>query len=224
MPSTLVRRTTAYTAPFIVFMAFLAIRSSFPVDVSLEYPLRVIVVSTVWLAVSRGVFQLRFSNPVGSVLLGAAVFLLWVGPDLIWPGYRSHWLFANALTNTAAASPPPAARADLFFLVFRVLGAAVLVPIIEELFWRGWLMRWVITKDFESVPLGTRQPASFWITAVLFASEHGSFWGVGLLAGVAYNWWMLRTRNLADCILAHAVTNACLAGYVLLFGRWEYWA
>jgi hypothetical protein len=40
---------------------------------------------------------------------------------------------------------------------------------------------------------------------------------------VAYNWWMLRARNLADCVLAHAVTNACLAGYVLFSGRWEYW-
>ena len=91
---------------------------------------------------------------------------------------------------------------------------------------KDWLLSpdaFPIDKDFERVPLGTYQPFSFWITAVLFASEHGSFWGVGLLAGVAYNWWMLRTRNLADCVLAHAVTNACLAGYVLFWGRWEYW-
>ena len=216
-------RTTAYIAPFVVFLVFLAIRSNLPVDPALEYPLRVIVVTATLLAVSRGVLGFRFSNPVGSLLLGAAVFLLWIGPDLIWPGYRSHWLFANLLTGPASASTPPAARSAAFFLVFRILGAAVLVPIVEELFWRGWLMRWLIDKDFERVPLGTYQPFSFWITAVLFASEHGSFWGVGLLAGVAYNWWMLRTRNLADCVLAHAVTNACLAGYVLSSGRWEYW-
>ena len=46
---------------------------------------------------------------------------------------------------------------------------------------------------------------------------------MGLLAGIAYNGWMVRTRNLADCILAHAVTNACLAAYVLLAGAWDYW-
>jgi membrane protease YdiL (CAAX protease family) len=58
---------------------------------------------------------------------------------------------------------------------------------------------------------------------VLFASEHGAFWDVGLAAGILYNWWMVRTRSLADCILAHAVTNGCLAAYVLAGGHWQYW-
>jgi CAAX prenyl protease-like protein len=98
------------------------------------------------------------------------------------------------------------------------------VPILEELFWRGWLMRWLIdSKDFERVPLGTFAPAAFWLTALLFASEHGSFWDVGFAAGIVYNWWMIRTRNLWDCILAHAVTNAVLATYVIGAGQWQYW-
>ena len=59
--------------------------------------------------------------------------------------------------------------------------------------------------------------------AILFAIEHGPYWDVGLIAGVAYNCWCMRTRSLADCMLAHAVTNALLAGYVLLFGQWQYW-
>jgi membrane protease YdiL (CAAX protease family) len=57
----------------------------------------------------------------------------------------------------------------------------------------------------------------------LFVSEHGELWDVGLAAGLAYNWWMRRTRSLGDLILAHAVTNACLSAYVLTSGRWEYW-
>ena len=76
---------------------------------------------------------------------------------------------------------------------------------------------------FPEGPLGTFTPVIFVVTAVLFASEHGSWWDVGLLAGLAYNWWMLRTRSLGDCILAHAVTNGCLAAYVVSQGRWEYW-
>ena len=84
-------------------------------------------------------------------------------------------------------------------------------------------MRRLISADVERVPLGAYTHLSFWATALLFASEHGSFWDVGLAAGVAFNWWMVRTRNLGDCILAHAVTNACLAAYVLTAGRWEYW-
>ena len=66
-------------------------------------------------------------------------------------------------------------------------------------------------------------PQAFWFTAVLFASEHGAFWDVGLAAGILYNWWMIRTRSLADCILAHAVTNGCLAAYVVAGGHWQYW-
>jgi membrane protease YdiL (CAAX protease family) len=48
-------------------------------------------------------------------------------------------------------------------------------------------------------------------------------WDVGLMAGLAYNWWMRRTRSLGDLMLTHAVTNACLSAYVLIEGRWEYW-
>ena len=215
--------TAAYVAPFAVFIVFIGIRSYLPFGPVLEYPLRVLLVSAVVLAVSRPALDLRLSRAFGSVVLGIAVFAIWIGPDLLWPNYRGHWLFKNPLTGGAAVPLPLEARSNGIFLAFRIAGTAGLVPVIEELFWRGWLMRWLIAKDFASLPLGAYRASSFWITALLFASEHGGFWGVGLLAGVAYNWWMVRTRSLTDCILAHAVTNACLAGYVLSAGKWEYW-
>ncbi|MEJ7606852.1 MAG: CAAX prenyl protease-related protein [Bryobacteraceae bacterium] len=97
------------------------------------------------------------------------------------------------------------------------------MPIIEELFWRGWLMRWLIKPNFRMVPLGAFTASSLLITALLFASEHGPYWDVGLLAGLLYNWWMIRTRSLGDCVLSHAVTNACLSAYVIGTGNWQYW-
>ena len=84
-------------------------------------------------------------------------------------------------------------------------------------------MRWLIAPDFRRVPMGACTAASFWIVALLFASEHGSFWDVGLAAGIVYNWWMVRTRSLGDLILAHAVTNGCLSLYVVAAGKWQYW-
>ena len=84
-------------------------------------------------------------------------------------------------------------------------------------------MRWLVKDDFASVPLGTYTPRSFWITAVLFAAEHGPYWEVGLIAGIIYNWLMIRTRSIGDCILAHAITNAILSAFVIATGRWEYW-
>ena len=146
-----------------------------------------------------------------------------VAPDLISSGYREHWLFQNAVTGTIENSFPAEYRTNLVVLVSRAVRAVVLVPVIEELFWRGWLMRWLINTDFKQVPLGTYSALSFWVTALLFASEHGPYWEVGLLAGIAYNWWVMRTRRLSDCILAHAVTNGVLSAFVILTGRWQYW-
>jgi len=62
-----------------------------------------------------------------------------------------------------------------------------------------------------------------WLSAILFASEHGPYWEVGLLAGLAYNFWIIRTKSLGDCILAHAVTNAALSLFVVASGKWDYW-
>lgn len=160
---------------------------------------------------------------LGSIAIGAAVFVVWVAPDLVFPGYRRHWLFHNPLLGTAQTSLSEAARLNPAILTLRTLRAALIVPIVEELFWRAWLMRWLISPVFEKIPLGAYQPAAFWICAVLFASEHGPYWDVGLIAGIAYNWWMIRTRSLGDVILAHAVTNACLSLYSITAGKWEYW-
>ena len=164
------------------------------------------------------------SKPFASVLIGIAVFVLWVGPDRIVPGWHHSILFDNPITGHPAGSTPPASQTDPVFLTFRVAISVIAVPILEELFWRGWLMRWLVdAEDFERVPLGTYAAAAFWISALLFASEHGSFWDVGLAAGIVYNWWMIRTRNLWDCIIAHAVTNGILAAYVIAAGQWQYW-
>jgi uncharacterized protein len=149
--------------------------------------------------------------------------VIWVGADILFPTYRQHWLFQNPLTGQMSAPLPGNVLMSPFVLWPRIFRAVVLVPIIEELFWRAWLMRWLISPDFQKVELGAYQPAAFWITAVLFAAEHGSYWDVGLIAGVVYNWWMVRTRSLGDCILVHAITNACLCGYVVATHHWEYW-
>ncbi len=209
-----------YIAPFATLIALLGLGGGIPGSAAWMYPMRTVAVCAVLIVVSRRLVRLRPSQALGSVLLGAAVFVIWIGPDLLWPGYRNHWLFRNSLLGAASSSGAVPSFLSVFF---RVCGSALLVPIVEELFWRAWLMRWLIASDFQKVPLGTYAAPAFWISAVLFASEHGAFWEVGLLAGIAYNAWMIRTRSLADCMLAHAVTNACLAAYVLAAGKWEYW-
>jgi CAAX prenyl protease-like protein len=188
------------------------------------YPIRVIAVLAVLIFYSRGVIDFRVKNAVGSTVLGVAVFVIWVAPDVLWPHYRSFWLFTNSVMGAVSRSAPAAVRSSISFILFRSFGCVVLVPILEELFWRGWLTRWLIDgNDFRRVPLGAYTASSFWIGSVMFASEHGPFWDVGLIAGIAYNWWMCRNKSLADCMLTHAVTNGCLSIYVLVTGEWQYW-
>jgi uncharacterized protein len=212
-----------YVLPFAIFLGFLGLRSVFPLPELTDQILRLVVLTLVLILVARPVIDLRVQRAGASILVGVVVFALWIAPDLLFPGYRHHWLFENSITGLAKSTLAGDAQMQPAILILRSLRAVVIVPIVEELFWRGWLMRWLIAADFRSVPLGAYTAQAFWVVAVLFASEHGAYWDVGLMAGIAYNWWMLRTRSLGDLILAHAVTNACLSAYVIVARKWEYW-
>lgn len=204
-------------------MVLLAVMPKLGLAPALDQAVRLVLVGGVVVAVSRPVVDLRVRSWIASVAIGVAVFLIWIGPDLLIPGWRESIFFSNDIVGRPESGFPEPGRSDPVAIVLRFIRAAVLVPVIEELFWRGWLPRVAIDPAFERIPLGTYTPFVFGITALLFASEHGSWWEVGLVAGVIYNWWMMRTRSLGDCILAHAVTNACLSAYVVLSGKWQYW-
>lgn len=213
----------AYVAPFAVFIAAMALVPRLGLPELAEQSLRIALPLAALLWFSRRAMDFTCSRPAASVAVGVAVFVVWVAPDFLFPGWRAHWIFQNPLTGAAAVSMSAEALADPLLLALRAARAALLVPVVEELFWRGWLMRWLIRPEFEKVPLGAYTPLSFWLTAILFAAEHGPYWEVGLAAGAIYNGYMVRVRRLGDLILAHAVTNACLSLYVVAGKRWEFW-
>jgi hypothetical protein len=212
-----------YAGPFVVFMALLAVMPHVALPPRAGLALWVALpAAAIWL-LSREVLDLRPSRPVWSVAVGAAVFAVWVGPDVLWPEWRESILFRNALMGEAKTSLPVEALSDPWSIALRTMRAVLVVPVLEELFWRGWLMRWVAEPDFRKLKLGHYDARAFWVVAVLFALEHGTYWDVGLAAGIIYNWWMVRTGKLGDLILAHAVTNGCLCWYVVAGGHWQYW-
>ncbi len=216
------RATLVHVAPFAAFVALMAAERLFSLPPWLAYPARSVAV-LVLLLPARNYLDFRPRFPFATAFLGGAVFAIWITPDLLF-GYRHFWLFENWLTGRAASGIPEALRRDAPFLIVRTAACTLLVPVFEELFWRSWMMRWLIRPKFFEVPFGTYQRGAFWTVAALFAAEHGPYWEVGLAAGLLYNWWAVRTRSLADCILAHAVTNGLLSVFVLMTGRWEYWA
>lgn len=218
------RSAIPWVAPFVVFMVWLAVGPSLDIPQPWESVARVAVLLAVLLTVSRNlVFSLRVRHVLPSVLIGLGVFVMWVAPDQLFPAYRSHWLFQNSVTGTITTSIPANELADPLVVSLRVFRAAILVPILEELFWRGFLPRWIVNNDWSKVPLGTFNTLAFVGTALLFASEHGPFWEVGLLCGLIYNWWMWKTRSLGDLVLVHAVTNGALAAFVLVTKQYAYW-
>ena len=105
----------------------------------------------------------------------------------------------------------------------RVLGFVVVVPVIEELAFRGYLLRRLTHADFLSVSLRQFNWFAFLASSVLFGCLHGERWIAGTLAGMAYALAAYRRGRLGDAIAAHATTNALLAIYVLATGTWSLW-
>jgi CAAX prenyl protease-like protein len=214
--------TLAWVGPFAVFALWLAVDKSLPIANPAKELLRDGVLLASILYFSRHVLPRRAPHWMASIALGLAVCAMWVAPELLFPGWRTHFLFQNSIVGQLKTSIPPSELTPLM-LVLRTARAALLVPVLEELFWRGWLPRWLQDTNFSKIPLGQYTPFAFWATAVLFALEHGSYWEVGLVCGIIYNWWMRRTRSLGDLILVHAVTNLALSIYVIVTGRWTFW-
>lgn len=215
-------RTIQWIGPFVVFALWLLGDKYIPLANPWREIVRDVVLAAAILGFSRRVLPSSAPNWLASIVLGVAVCTIWVAPDALVPGWRAHWLFQNAITGRVTTSIDPRELTPLM-LVLRTARAALIVPVLEELFWRGWLPRWLQSARFERIPLGRYTPLAFWATALLFAAEHGPFWEVGLICGILYNWWMRRTRSLGDLMLTHAVTNLALSLYVIATGRWGFW-
>jgi uncharacterized protein len=212
-----------YIAPFVLFLIVLAGMPHLAIPAEVAGPLWFVIFIPVCLLCWPRSISVRPRHLWASIGVGVAVFAIWIAPEVIFPGYRNSVLFSNSILGQIHSSLPAAALRSPWVLVWRTARAALIVPIVEELFWRAWLMRWLIDKDIRRVALGTYAPLAFWATAILFASEHGPYWDVGLITGVIYNAWMIRTKSVADCIVMHAVTNAVLSVYVIASGNWQYW-
>jgi CAAX prenyl protease-like protein len=217
------QRTIAWVGPFAVFILWLAVDKYLPLANPGKEILRDVVILASIIGFSRKIIPtLSAPNWLASIAIGIGVCALWVAPDLLVPSWRSSPIFQNSITGKISISIPPDELTPLM-LALRTARAALLVPVLEELFWRGWLPRWIQGSPSHKIPLGQYTPLAFWATALLFAAEHGPFWEVGLLCGIIYNLWMRHTRSLGDLVLTHAVTNLALSAFVIVREDWRFW-
>ncbi len=151
---------------------------------------------------------------LASVAVGGAVFAAWIGLDQGWAVVGGESPGFVPLDAKGAVDPVLAA--------LRLAGLALVVPVMEELFWRSFAMRWLDGRDFLARDPRRASFRALVLTAVLFASEH-SLWLAGLVAGVAYGAIYARTGNLKASILSHATTNGILGLWILATGQWRLW-
>ncbi len=207
-----------YVAPLAVFLGIGALESYLPRYYPLVYILKVIAVTLVLVACRRTWADIRVDGRVVplAIAVGAFVTLQWVlvtkyVPYAQWSSRTAFdpWLLQDPLQRWA-------------FLAARLYGLVVLIPVVEELFWRSFLMRFITKEKWYTVPVGTFSQPAFWCVAAAFAAAHPE-WLAALVCGIAYGWLLGRTRSLYACVVAHMVSNLLLAAYVLGSRDWGFW-
>ncbi|HEX6632752.1 MAG TPA: CAAX prenyl protease-related protein [Usitatibacter sp.] len=210
----------ARVAPFAVFIAFLALQPVVDgvVDPRWWVAWRGIAAALVLLLFARSYTELALPPALRecfiAIAVGWIVFAAWIAFDSGWA----------TIGSVPSGFDPrrPDGSIDTALVAARVFGLALAVPVMEELFWRSFLMRWIDRRDFLAKDPRAASMLAFGLSCALFASEH-SMWFAGLIAGAAYAGLYMRTRNLWIPILSHATTNGTLATWILATGNWHLW-
>jgi CAAX prenyl protease-like protein len=173
-----------------------------------------------------------------AVLLGAVGIACWIAPTWAYLSFSVDqplgagwwsWLGATERLdgfNPAVLDAYPLGRTGS--LLMRFVRLVIVVPLVEELFWRGFLMRYVVAEsrgvDWPNIPFGTHQPLSFFIVTVSVMGVHQmDDWAAALVWGTLMYWLAVRSKSLGACVLMHAVGNLILGLYVLRTGQWGLW-
>jgi len=157
--------------------------------------------------------EIKFSFNWLAFISGIFVFLIWVLPEGLYPQIGHSEFNPYELASGYVL---------YFAIIFRMVGAFLVVPLMEELFWRSFGLRFAIHSDFKSIPLGQFSWFSFIFISLLFGFEHHR-WLVGIFAGMVYAGILYHRKNLFDPILSHGITNLLLGIYVLSTQQWSFW-
>jgi len=207
--------TVAFLMPVCAILAAAMISRAVTGDFEWLYLLRFAAAAVVLWLFRRQYAQLDWRVGWFSVAAGGAVFAMWLGLDWL-TGTHS----GNTLASGLARWPEPARVA---WLVFRTTAAVITVPVAEELAFRCFLIRRLISRDFQSLGPREYSLAAVLISSIAFGLLHGDRWLAGLGAGLVYAFVFLRRGSTGDAVMAHATTNALLAAWVLAGSRWFLW-
>ena len=161
--------------------------------------------------------EMRWKFSWEAVVAGVLVFVLWIGIDPFYPklgGARSGWNPHETFGDGSFLA--------WLFILGRIAGSTLVVPPLEEVFYRSFLYRWIVNVDFQSVPFNHWSLVSFSITAVFFGLAHFE-WLAGILCAFVYQGLVCYKGRLGDAMTAHAITNLLLGLWVVARGDWHFW-
>jgi CAAX prenyl protease-like protein len=208
----------ARVAPYFTFVALTALQGQFGEESKYWFYFAKSIVG-IWLiwAVWPVVKEMRWTVSFEAIFVGVAVIVVWIGIDSWYPKL----VVADKPWNPHEAFGAGTTLA-WFFIVARILGSTLVVPPLEEAFFRSFLYRYVIKEKFEEVPLKTYHFVALTVSSILFAFIHRE-WLAGIFCGVAYQWLVIRRGHLGDAMTAHAISNFLLGVWVVYKGAWEFW-
>jgi exosortase E/protease (VPEID-CTERM system) len=205
--------TAAYLMPFLAVIAAGILARSLSSGFEVWYGLRLIAGLVLLIVYRERLLQLAWSfswRALATGILGLAIWLV-----------AAHWILVPAAEPPALLALSQLQRAS--WLLIRVISAVILVPIVEELAFRGYLLRRIVSADFESVRFSKVPWGALAVSSLIFGLSHGSMWIAGVLVGVLYGVLVCKTERFGEAVAAHAVTNGLLAGCVLWTGQWQLW-
>ena len=211
--------TIARVAPFFIFVGLTACQGM--LGESSKYWVYVakslVGLWLIW-AIKPVVQEMRWTISAEAVLVGVGVIVVWIGIDRFTPkivDVKGYWNPHEQFGRDTALA--------WFFIISRTFFSALVVPPIEEMFYRSFVYRTIIKERFEDVSLRTLHWPAFLITSVVFGFVHGNQWLAGILCGMAYQWLVLRRGHLGDAMTAHAISNLLLGIWVAYKGAWQFW-
>jgi exosortase E/protease (VPEID-CTERM system) len=207
--------TAAYLSPFLAILAAAMISGAASAGFEWLYPLRFLAAAAALWYFRRSYADLDWRFGWLAPAIGGVVLAIWLGLD--WTAGKHP---ASGIASGLAALPM---SARIGWLVFRTLAAVITVPIAEEMAFRGFLIRRLITSDFHSLDSRRYTYVALAISSVAFGLMHGDRWLAGTAAGLLYAIAFLWRGRIGDAVVAHGTTNALLAGYVLVSGNWGFW-
>jgi CAAX prenyl protease-like protein len=180
------------------------------------FPLQTVVCGFLLVKWWRG-YDFAWSRGAGFALLaGVLVLLIWIAPQSLLgfpPRYQGFnpWFFGEG-------------GPFWFNSALRMIRLVIVVPLLEEIFWRGFLLRYLEHDPFDQVPFGKfHWPSFIWVTLLFGGAHWGPDFVPALITGAIYNYVAIRTKSLGACVIAHALTNLLLGIYIFRTGQWGFW-